>query len=460
MTANMTDATRDVPLRVSDPERIPTQRYYDPDFFALEKKHLWPKVWQMACRLEEIPNLGDYVEYTCLDDSVIVVRAKDGVKAYLNACRHRGVRLANGPGNCAKNGLVCPFHGWRWNAEGENTFVYGRQIFSDDLLDHAEIDLVAVRCEEWAGCAFINLDPEAKPLRQCLGPVADRMDARHADKLKMDWWYATELPTNWKLAMEAFMEGYHVMQTHPQIHKVSPDADGRWGPKADGTMTNVGLSGDEVWDMSVDFMHSVGDGMAGLVHKTELDLMDTWRGDGFKGSGGEAFMAFYGKSMVEVTRDARERGADMFDIAKVMQEVEFNGVEFMFPHYFLLPMFGAMSSYRCRPLTPETCYFEIWSLVIRPDDEEYDTPTQPTFLAYDSPDYPAIPQQDYSNLPMQQLGLHNMKEMRLSHIWEGLISNYQRLVDGYLAGLDDAVLVEGQRRVNHGYDKPIIDIGF
>ena len=50
--------------------------------------------------------------------------------------------------------------------------------------------------------------------------------------------------------------------------------------------------------------------------------------------------------------------------------------------------------------------------------------------------------------------------MRLSHIWEGLISNYQRLIDGYLAGLDDKLLVEGQRRTNHGYDKPIIDIGF
>jgi hypothetical protein len=260
--------------------------------------------------------------------------------------------------------------------------------------------------------------------------------------------------------MEAFMEGYHVMQTHPQIHKVSPNADSRWGPKADGTMTNVGLSGDEVWDMSVDFMHSIGDGMAGLVHETELALMDKWRGEGFKGTDMEAFMAFYGRSMVEVTADAKARGADMFDIAKVTQEVEFNGVEFMFPHYFLLPMFGAMSSYRIRPLTPETCYFEIWSLVIRPDDEEYDTPTQPTFLPYNSPDYPEIPKQDYSNLPLQQLGLHNMENMRLSHVWEGLISNYQRLVDGYIAGLDDALLVEGQRRVNHGYDKPIIDIGF
>ena len=74
--------------------------------------------------------------------------------------------------------------------------LFGRLIDDGKAYAHAEIDLVPVRCEEWAGCAFINLDNNAKPLRDCLGPVADRMDARHAHKLKMDWWYATELPTN------------------------------------------------------------------------------------------------------------------------------------------------------------------------------------------------------------------------------------------------------------------------
>jgi phenylpropionate dioxygenase-like ring-hydroxylating dioxygenase large terminal subunit len=153
-----------VPFAVTDPELIPSQRYYDPAFFELEKQKLWPHVWQMACRLEEIPEVGDYVEYTILDKSVIVVNTKNGVKAFHNACRHRGVRLANGPGNCAKTGFICPFHGWRWNAEGKNTFVYGKQIFNERLLDHAEIDLPPVRVEFWAGCAFINFDDAAPSL--------------------------------------------------------------------------------------------------------------------------------------------------------------------------------------------------------------------------------------------------------------------------------------------------------
>ena len=73
------------------------------------------------------------------------------------------------------------------------------------------------RVELWGGCAFINFDDDAPPLRQCIEPFATTLDAWHADTLRTEWWLAFHLPVNWKLAMEAFMEGYHVMQTHPQL---------------------------------------------------------------------------------------------------------------------------------------------------------------------------------------------------------------------------------------------------
>ena len=63
-----------VPWAVQAADRIPKQRYYDPEFYALENELFWPRVWQMACRLEEIPNPGDFVEYEILDQSIIVVR--------------------------------------------------------------------------------------------------------------------------------------------------------------------------------------------------------------------------------------------------------------------------------------------------------------------------------------------------------------------------------------------------
>ena len=78
----------------------------------------------------------------------------------------------------------------------------------------------------------------------------------------------------------------------------------------------------------------------------------------------------------------------MFDVNKVMQEQPFHAVEYMFPHFFLLPMISAMSSYRIRPLTPETCLFEIWSLALRPEGEAYDTPREPTVLPYNSDPVP------------------------------------------------------------------------
>ena len=135
-------AMGNIPFRVADPERILPQRYYDEGFFKLESEKLWPHVWQMACRLEQIPNVGDWVEYFILGKSVIVVRTNDGVKAYHNTCRHRGVRLARGHGNCKAQGFICPFHGWRWNMEGKNTFVYGKHMFSERQLDQADLALV------------------------------------------------------------------------------------------------------------------------------------------------------------------------------------------------------------------------------------------------------------------------------------------------------------------------------
>ena len=389
-----------------------------------------------------------------------MLHTKSGVKAFKNACRHRGVRLAHGPGNCAREGFVCPFHGWRWNSEGENTFVFGRHFFDEEALGRAEIDLTPVRVEFWAGCAFINFDDEAPSLREALGPVAQRMDARHADKLKMDWWFGTELPTNWKLAMEAFQEGFHTPQTHPQLHAVTVNANDSFGAPHDGRPVNAGLGSRETVNMHVNFLAKLSEGMDGMVHKTEVAVLETLRDMDVPEDADLATMAFYGQAYQSVEQDARARGADIFEFARVGQEYPFHAVEFMFPHYFLLPMMGAMSAYRIRPLTPETCFFEIWSLVIRPEGEPYDTPTEPTVLPHDSPDFPEIPRQDYSNLPLQQRGLHDIQVMRLASKHEGMISNYQRLIDGYLAGLDPQVLAKASQVVNSGFAAPILDIGF
>jgi len=202
---------------VEVPDRIPKARYFDPDFYAMEAELLWPRVWQMACRLEEIPSPHDFVEYEILDQSVIVLRTDDmGVRAFQNACRHRGVRVVAGRGTC-DNGFVCPFHGWCYGVDGKNTFVPRKRTFSEHNLQPGDIDLVPVRCEVWGGCAWINFDDDAVPLRASLEPAATMLDAWKVESLRTEWWYACRLPVNWKLAIEAFVESYHVVQTHPQL---------------------------------------------------------------------------------------------------------------------------------------------------------------------------------------------------------------------------------------------------
>ncbi len=212
-----TRSTASVPYAMEQPDRVPKERYFDPDFYALECEQLWPRVWQMACRLEEIPAAGDAVEYEILDQSVVVVRTSDTeVRAFQNACRHRGVKLVDGRDTCG-GGFVCPFHGWCYGLDGTNTYVGRAGTFAEHNLQPGDIDLRVVRCEVWGGCAWINLDDGAPPLRDCIEPAATILDAWKVESVRAEWWRAFRLPVNWKLAQEAFMEQYHVLESHPQL---------------------------------------------------------------------------------------------------------------------------------------------------------------------------------------------------------------------------------------------------
>ncbi|GGN42932.1 hypothetical protein GCM10011349_06580 [Novosphingobium indicum] len=461
------------PYPITRPELIPAKRYYDETFYQAECEHLWPHVWQMACRLETMPNVGDWVEYSNVGKSVLVVRTKDGVKAFQNHCRHRGVPIAGGSGNahgnCAKAGFICPFHGWRWNMDGENTFVYGKDLFSDDLLDPSELALKPVRCETWGGCAFINHDENAPSLKECLGPVLDRLDAHGMSNVRSEWWFATELPANWKIAMEAFMEGYHVMMTHPQLQRSVPGLyNARYGNDTGG----IGLPIDP--DQSVEDniraqienLKLLGSGMAGMVHAKEIEIAEQLGPDNpdvqLPGTVAEAVPMWFGMVQAAVTRKLKERGENVPDLNAVAVSDPVNAVEYLFPHYFLLPFFTSYASYRIRPTGPESCMFEIWSLTHFPEGEEPEPPMEPTVLPFDSQDFPMIPRQDYSNIPIQQKGLHSegFEFMRLSKDVEGLISNYQRLIDGYIAGEPSAKLAEANRKLGGNFDGPILDFGF
>src|SRR5207245_7482938 len=119
------------PYAMEAADRRPQERYFDADVDRRAAGWLWPRVWQMACRLEEIPQPHDFVEYEFLDQSIIVLRADDtGVRALQNACRHRGVRIVEGRGT-REGGFTCPFHGWCYAVDGTNTFVSRPSSFTE-----------------------------------------------------------------------------------------------------------------------------------------------------------------------------------------------------------------------------------------------------------------------------------------------------------------------------------------
>lgn len=184
-------------------------------FARFEEERLWPYVWQIACRLEEIPNVGDFVTYEVVDDSIIVVRSSETeVKAFHNVCPHRGRQLTEGCGKARM--FKCRFHGWEFDLDGKNALVIDRKDFGDYFSD-ADIALKPVRVDMWGGFVFINMDPDCEPLADFLAPVDDYCGKFNFQNLRYRYYKTAIMPCNWKTGMGFFNEFYHVQQSHPQL---------------------------------------------------------------------------------------------------------------------------------------------------------------------------------------------------------------------------------------------------
>src|SRR5579871_1817375 len=148
--------------------------YTSPAYLEREARHLWPRAWQVACHEGEVREPGDYVSYEIGRDSIVVLRDQSGtLRAFHNACRHRGRRLVEGCGAASR--LVCPFHSWKYNLDGSIQEVLDRPQWNGALSD-AELALVPVKVDVWGGWVWINMDPGAEPLAQFLGAARAHLD--------------------------------------------------------------------------------------------------------------------------------------------------------------------------------------------------------------------------------------------------------------------------------------------
>jgi phenylpropionate dioxygenase-like ring-hydroxylating dioxygenase large terminal subunit len=197
-----------------DEFKVNKEVYYSPEFAQLEKERLWPKVWQVACREEDLPEIGSYVTYDILDDSVIVVRTSETeIKAYNNACRHRGRRLTTDCGRAST--FVCRFHGWKWALNGTNREITDQPEFGG--IDPSTLNLLEFKVGRWGGFVFINMDLDCVSFETYIAPVAKYLDCMEFEKQRYRWYISVEVEANWKDTQEAFMESYHVAYTHPNL---------------------------------------------------------------------------------------------------------------------------------------------------------------------------------------------------------------------------------------------------
>ena len=175
---------------------VPSADYVCRDFARAEKEKLWTKVWQVACRVEEVAKVGDYVTYDICDQSIIVVRsAPDKIQAYYNVCMHRGRRLTEGCGHASR--FHCNYHGWRWNLDGSVQRILDEQDWSScSGATQDDFKLPEILCDTWAGFVFINMDTNAEPLAKFLDPVPDYIDPFKYENARFRWYYSCLLYTS------------------------------------------------------------------------------------------------------------------------------------------------------------------------------------------------------------------------------------------------------------------------
>ncbi len=182
----------------------PTENYYSKERFAAEIE-LLRRLPVAFCPSAALPENGSYVARTAAGTPLIVVRGDDGVvRAFRNACRHRGIPVAQGSG-CTR-AFVCPYHAWTYGLDGRLKHVPGDDGFPN--LDHEQHGLVPVTAEEKGGLVFVTQDDPVSP-----GALPDMPDLLTAEQTVFDASEFTD-EANWKLIAETSMEGYHIKALH------------------------------------------------------------------------------------------------------------------------------------------------------------------------------------------------------------------------------------------------------
>jgi phenylpropionate dioxygenase-like ring-hydroxylating dioxygenase large terminal subunit len=401
---------------------IPVEAYISQEYARAERDKLWSKVWQQVGRVHEIPAVGDYLTYEIMDDSFIVIRtAPDKIRAYYNACSHRGRPLVDvEPGKRDARGrarsFICNFHGWTYNTEGECVFISQREDWPAECVTDDKTRLPQVQVDTWGGWIWLNMDPECRPLREWLEPAATLLDPFQLENMRFRWRRWLVFDCNWKTALEAFMETYHVPYTHPEFKPFGSFLG--WSRKQ-GVHSNIGYDPPKQKGMEEqEAKLRVGEGAD--ARQSTADLQNyTWNHAGTNttwtlvdqanklmedlpdGTPAPDVLKHWLTSSKE--RDAA-RGAAWPTVDPAV--VAKSGTAWqIFPNFQIGHAPNNMLCYSARPYgdDPDKCIFEAAVYELFPPGEEPET--EWVFTPQDDPGWLSVLPQDFSNMAAIQKGM-------------------------------------------------------
>lgn len=379
----------------SGPTIVPVDRYISPEWMAVENERVWPKAWQVACSLDHVAEPGDFYEYRAGWISVLVVRGQDGVlRAFQNACRHRGNAICQGTGS-GLDELRCPYHRWAWTTEGKLSQVPNRRGFG--VIDNDEYGLIPAQVDTWGRIVFVNLDTEAMPLDEWLEGVPADADWCPVDDYRCDALVVAPMPANWKVVAEGFSETYHIQGIHREMlgHVDDVDAPQKLWHRHGVSYQNYGVPSprlgrnvapETVWDT---WMNNMGQRL-GVAPGTPMPEIP--EGQTVRDVIAQGLVDHYAAQGVDIS---------MYDTERLTAMSQYN----LFPNATVLMMPDMISVLSSRPgLTPDDCQFVMMSFRrVAPDA----TRSQPLTAEIDpDTDLGFVMNQDVSIMKTAQRGLH------------------------------------------------------
>jgi phenylpropionate dioxygenase-like ring-hydroxylating dioxygenase large terminal subunit len=197
---------------VSSAMTLPPRCYSDLAWLEREQQLVFRNSWVAVGRIERWQKTGDFVALEIAGVPTVVMKDKTGaLHAYANSCRHRGMKLLQGEGQCKV--VVCPFHGWTYDLEG--ALISAPRMETCEQLGTESLGLVEFRLDTRDGFVFVCMDPDQASLEEWLGDFSDVHAPWLLEKLVSTRVREFQVDCNWKSFIEVFNEYYHLPYVHP-----------------------------------------------------------------------------------------------------------------------------------------------------------------------------------------------------------------------------------------------------